>query len=124
VSRVACDIYLYLGRWRPRNRPSWKEVIHEALDNAFDYKGRVVDVAFQGIEESSDGRRLAIQVDADWWGIDPGDCRDAIHEALSARLQPEYESQIEVEVTCLSDPDDMDDSSDDDWDWQYDWEAC
>ena len=102
MSQVVCDIYLYLGRWRPRNRASWNEVIREVLRSAFRHRGRVLDMTFNGVEDTSDGRRLAIQVDAQWWGSDPGDCRDFVHAALSNRLRPKYESQIEVEVTCLS----------------------
>ena len=81
--------------------PRWTDVIREALRRAFRYNGRVLDVTFTGIEESAMAAGTVIQVDG-VGGQPPGDRPDDVHAALTERLVPQYESQIEVEATGLA----------------------
>ncbi len=112
MNRVACDVVLYAGRWKRNGPQTLVASVTEALKSAFSGMGRLLDARFQAVDDEN-GRRVLVSVDAEWSGYvsgdldpaeicDPEDCVDAISRCLCDELQPEYESQVEVEVTALS----------------------
>ena len=118
MSQVACDIYFYCGRWRPRSHHSRFDLVCESLGCAFDGRGEVRKVALGEIEDSPDGRRRVVHVLADWWGDDDEEvCGSIIHATLVDHLEPEFDSQVEVDVAIMSVGlgDDCHDYWDEDW---------
>ena len=112
MNRVACDVVLYAGRWRRNGATPWWPASRKLWRAAFSGMGRLLDARFQAVDDEN-GRRVLVSVDAEWSGYvsgnfdpaeicDPEDCEDAISRCLCDELQPEYESQVEVEVTALS----------------------
>lgn len=102
VSQIACDIFLYVGKWGRNKGDSLEDVVRDALRSACRGNGRLVDVTFGGVEESTEGQRLAVCATVDWWDDCPETCEDAVYESLLAYLRPQYQSQVEVDVTVLS----------------------
>jgi len=106
VRCIRCRILVYSGRWddsTPGFRRSWGKRLRAAVHEAVAGRGALWDIAFVLTEPNSAGRVVTIEALVDWWPNDSVSLVEKLRKRLVARLKPESERQIEVEI--IGDPD-------------------
>ena len=92
MNRVNCRIALYGGRWK---RELSKEVVEMTIRRAVHGDCSLVELEF--VEPDEDvAFEVELVVITDW--SDEENVRDKIIERLLERLDPEYESMVEVDI--------------------------
>jgi hypothetical protein len=101
VKCIQCRIRVYSGRWGKGThgfRPSWGNRLYAAVQEAVAGKGELWGLAFTLTEPNSVGLAVTIGIWVGWRPGDPNLLVGRLHEQMVARLRPESERQIEVEV--------------------------
>jgi hypothetical protein len=110
VKCICCRILVYSGCWAndtPGFRRSWGKRLRDAIYKAVVGKGDLLGVDFRLTEPNSVGRAVTIDAFVGWWSADANLLVERIHKRLVARLKPESERQIEVEIVGGPDTEDF-----------------
>lgn len=96
---IHCDVLLYEGRWTPHGNNNLKDTVCHALYEMVRYYGwmRIMSVTFERAGPFDNGLYCVVHITGEARCASDVFC-DRVWEAMLYHLDPEYASQLEVEL--------------------------